>query len=129
NPHNQPQTEKTRLPRADRRSLATMSTNRNNPNRNNSNRNNPNRHDNGRPAASRPSASVGTRNAPAISIEQARREGVRVSSLIAVARWNEQRAEQTRSPRLREQAAELRRVAAQLAAENDNARNDTRRVA
>lgn len=99
-----------------------MSTNRNKPNRYSQT-------DYGRPTTSRPAASVGTRHAPVISVEQARRESVRVSSLIAVARWNEQRAEQTRSPRLREQAAELRRVAAQLAAENDNARNDARRVA
>jgi hypothetical protein len=95
-----------------------MSTNRNNPNRYS-------QPDSGRPTTSRPSASVGTRHAPVISAEQARREGVKVSSLIAVAQWNER----WNDPRRKAQAAELRRVAAELAASNDNARNDARRVA
>lgn len=57
-----------------------------------------------------------TRQTPAasvITVEQARREGVSPRSLMMVAEWNDKRG---RTLRHRQQAQELRRVAAQLAA-------------
>lgn len=54
-----------------------------------------------------------------ITAEQARAQGVSARSLMKVAEWNDKRG---RTLRHRQQAQELRRVAAQLAAANDNRR-------
>lgn len=54
-----------------------------------------------------------------ITADQARAQGVTPRSLMMVAEWNDKRGKTLRH---RQQATELRRVAAQLAAGNDNER-------
>lgn len=53
---------------------------------------------------------------PVITAQQAAARGISAGSLEATARWNERRG----GARRKRQAAELRRVAAQLSAGNDN---------
>lgn len=59
---------------------------------------------------------------PVITAEQAASRGISAGSLLATAKWNERKAKGAAKDRRLRQAAELRRVAAQLAANDNGAR-------
>lgn len=57
---------------------------------------------------------------PTITADKARERGISAGSLLATAKWNERLARGAAKERRLRQARELRAVAAQLSAGNDN---------